>query len=155
MATLTPHQVLARRDREMIPKPLLRAMLGLVIACVALVTYARVTDRPLEAKYPEIAIRQERQIILTGDTSGAAKVIDADTGAVIADLPGDKGGFISGVSSVIVRERTLAGVPIDAPVRLMRFADGRLGLRDDLTGFELALIGFGRDNTAAFARLMP
>lgn len=44
---------LARRDKEMIPTLLLRAMLFLVVACLVLVAYARITDRPLEAKFPD------------------------------------------------------------------------------------------------------
>jgi putative photosynthetic complex assembly protein len=39
-------------------------------------------------------------------------------------------------------------------VRLIRFEDGRIALKDDLTGWRAELIGFGADNTAAFARLL-
>lgn len=154
MATLTPHEVLRERDREMIPKQLLRAMLLLVVTCLALVTAATVSDRPLVAVPPaNVAVLQERSIKLYGEMDGSARVYDAD-GTLIVDLPADKGGFIAGIASVMARERGKIGVPADLPIRLVRFADGRLGLRDDVTGWHAELIGFGADNFASFARLL-
>lgn len=154
MATLTPHQILRERDREMIPKQLLRAMLALVLTCLAVVTAATVSDRPLVGVPPANApVLQERQIVLYGDMTGAARVFGVD-GTLIADLPPEKGGFIAGVASVLMRERGKIGAPADMPIRLVRFTDGRLGLRDDVTGWHAELIGFGADNFAAFARLL-
>lgn len=154
MATLTPHEVLRERDREMIPNQLLRAMVLLVVICLAAVTAATVSDRPLVATAPEgVAIVQERAIKLYGNMDGSAQVYDAD-GTLIADLAPDKGGFIAGIASVLVRERGKIGLPADLPIRLVRFADGRLGLRDDATGWHAELIGFGIDNFSSFARLL-
>lgn len=143
-----------RRERERIPVVLVRAMLVLCLSALAIVSYARLTDRPLEAAPPEgVAVLAERAIILDGSMSGAARVLDAD-GSVIAELSPQAGGFIAGVHRVLVRERNKHGADIHAPVRLVRWADGRLGLRDDLTGWRAELIGFGKDNYAAFARLL-
>lgn len=147
------HTAAARRDREMIPKALLRAMLALVLACLAIVTWARLTDRPLEAKPADGPVAQERMIEVIGDTSGAARVLDAD-GRLIVDLPSNKGGFIAGVWRSLAFARHRAGVDPDAPARLIRFEDGRLALKDDLSGWRVELIGFGQDNAAAFARLL-
>ena len=154
MAVLSPHELLRQRDKEMIPRVLLRAMFALVLACLLIVTYARVTDRPLSAAPPsDMPIIAERAIFLHGDMSGAARVLDMD-GTVIADLDPTKGGFISGVRRVISRERTLRRLPVDAPVRLVAWEDGRLSILDDTTGWRAELTGFGADNLAAFRRLL-
>ena len=154
MAVMTPEQRLRQRDKEMIPTVLLRAMLALVLACLALVTFARLTDRPLEAMPPQgLAIVAERLLVLEGDMSGAARVLDP-AGAVVADLPGDKGGFVAGLWRVLQRVRAQAGVPGDLPVRLVAWEDGRLSLIDDATGWRAELTGFGADNLATFARLL-
>ena len=147
-ATASPEQ-----QREIISRRLLRAMALLVASSLALVTYARVTDRPLEAQPVDGEIAQERVIHVFADMSGAAQILDAN-GSLIADLPPTQGGFVAGVWRALVFERQKAGVDPDAPVRLMRFADGRLALRDEVGGTRFELIGFGPDNAAAFARLL-
>ena len=100
-----------------------------------------------------IVDEQERVLHIYGSMSGKARVFDAH-GNQIADLEGTDGGFISGVWRSLARVRGLQDIPPDAPVRLVKFADGRLGLRDDLSGWRVELIGFGKDNTAAFAKLL-
>lgn len=147
------HDRLRKRDEVMTPPILLRSMLALVVASLVLVTYARLTDRPLVATPPEVPAVAERTIVIDGEMSGAATVTDAG-GAVIARLAPEQGGFIAGVKRALDRERIRHGVALDTPVRLVRFADGRLGLRDDATGWRAELIGFGADNAAAFARLL-
>lgn len=147
------HAPTAAREREMIPRALLRAMLALVLACLAIVTWARLTDRPLEAMPVDGPIAQERSIEVIADTSGAARVLDADGGLII-DLPANQGGFIAGVWRSLAFVRAQAGLDPDAPARLIRFEDGRLALKDDLSGWRVELIGFGTDNAAAFARLL-
>lgn len=148
------HEAMRTRDREMIPAVLLRAMLFLVLAVLVIVTFARLTDRPLEATRPTgIPVVAERSLIIYGDMSGAARVLDAN-GTLVADLGPEQGGFISGMSRVLSRERMKVGVADDAPVRLVRFADGHIALFDDFTGFEAQIAGFGADNKAAFARLL-
>lgn len=140
-------------DRERIPRILLRAMLALVLASLGLVTLARVTGTPPAAMPPDLPVVKERTLHIYGSMSGEAQVLDAH-GSMIADLAPSKGGFIAGVWRAMARERQKQKVPLDAPVRLVQFTDGRLGLRDDLTGWRVELIGFGADNTAAFARLL-
>ncbi len=142
-----------RTDKEQVPAVLLWAMLGLVLTSLLIVTFARVTDQPLAAMPPDIPIIEERTIQLYGSMSGAAKVFDAD-GTLIADLDPSKGGFIAGVWRTLARERGKVGIDPSAPIRLVRFSDGHIGLRDDLTGWRAELAGFGRDNTAAFMALL-
>jgi putative photosynthetic complex assembly protein len=147
-AAATPEQ-----KREIISRRLLRAMALLVASSLALVTYARVTDRPLEAQPVDGRIVQERVIHVFADMSGAARILDAN-GGLVADLSPTEGGFVAGVWRAVTFERQKAGVDPAAPVRLMRFEDGRLALRDEAGGTRFELIGFGPDNAAAFARLL-
>lgn len=146
-------QAMARRDREMIPRVLLRAMAALVLSCLALVTYARLTDRPLEALPPDGPVAAERIIHIDAGTDGAARVLARD-GTLIADLGPTEGGFVGGVWRAVLHERGKIGADPSAPVRLVRFEAGGLALKDDVTGWRAELIGFGADNAAAFARLL-
>lgn len=141
------------KDKEMVPRVLLRAMFGLVIAVLLLVGYATVTDRPLEATPSNGPIAQERVIHIFGTMAGAAKVLDA-TGTLIADLDPTKGGFIAGIWRTLNHERSKIDADLTAPVRLVQFQDGRLAIFDDTTEFRIELTGFGNDNTAAFVRLL-
>lgn len=148
------HEDLRKRDREMIPRVLVRAMFLMVLAALALAAYARLTDRPLVAAPPEgIEVVTERIIVLSGDMAGRALVTDID-GRVIADLPGDKGGFVAGIWRVLQRERMLRRMPDDLPVRLRLYADNRLVVYDDFSGWSAQLIGFGYDNYRTFYNLL-
>lgn len=159
MATASAHrrkelQAIALRDKEMIPRILLRAMLLMVVVSVVLVVFARLTDRPLVAAPPQgIPMVSERIIVLSGDMAGRALVTDMD-GRVIADLPGDQGGFVAGIWRVTQRERMLRGLPDDLPLRLVLYEDNRLVVYDDFTDWRAQLIGFGIDNYRTFYRLL-
>jgi len=141
------------REREMVPRVLVRAMFGLVAVVLALVTFARLTDRPLEAVPQDGEIAQERVIEIHGTMAGAAKVVGVD-GALIADLDPTEGGFIAGIWRSLNHERAKRDLTTTGPVRLVRFKDGRLALFDDQTGYRVELMGFGVDNHAAFAQLL-
>ena len=140
-------------EREKIPRVLLRMIGILLVIVVALVSWARITGQTPAAMPPDNRVIQERTIHLFGEMSGAARVLDA-SGSVIAELDPSQGGFVAGVARSLTMKRNQAGIDPAAPVRLLRFEDGRLGLRDDFTGWRAELIGFGKDNTAAFAKLL-
>lgn len=140
-------------DKELIPRVMVRAMLALVLACLSLVTLARLTDTPLIATPPEGKVVASRIVSLSVDTSGAATIHD-ETGAVIADLPPEQGGFISGVGRVVERERLKNRVALDGPVTLIWQDTGRISIQDPSTGWSADLMGFGADNARAFARLL-
>ena len=140
-------------DKEKIPRILLRAIAILLVTITALVAYARFTGIPPTAMPPDIPIVKERTLIIYGSMEGKARVLDQH-GTLIADLAPDQGGFIAGVWRSMARVRAQHDIAADAPVRLVKFSDGHLGLRDDFTGWRVELVGFGKDNTAAFARLL-
>jgi putative photosynthetic complex assembly protein len=140
----------------MVPTILVRAMFVLCLCVLIIVSYARITDRPLSATPPtleEAPVVQERMIRIFGEMDGSARVLDMN-GNLVADFAPDQGGFVAGIYRVLERERGAVGLDASEPIRLVRFSDGRIGLRDDHTDFRAELFGFGADNEAVFARLL-
>lgn len=140
-------------EREIVPRWMVGAILVLVLTCLAMVTLARLTGRPLIATPPTSAVAISRQVLISGDMAGAATVTALD-GKTIADLTPQEGGFVSGVWRVIVRERTKDRVPLDGPVTLIGRDNGRVSILDPSTGWSADLMGFGKDNARAFEKLL-
>lgn len=138
---------------DMIPTVLLRLVFALVLSVLALVTVATLSGRPLESTPAQTEIIRERAIHLSGDASGAARVLDQN-GTVIAELSPEKGGFISGMERVIARERMKRGVENTAPVLLQLRQGNRLSIYDPATDWSAELMGFGATNIRSFARLL-
>ena len=138
-------------DKDMIPKPLLWAMLVLVLSSLTVVSYAVITKRPHVGVPKPAAIVAERDIILKGGGAQAVTVLDKD-GNLLMDLP--HGGFITVIQNGMERARYTAGVDKLLPVRIVEYANGRLTALDDYTGWSAELGAFGSDNRAAFERLM-
>lgn len=138
-------------SNDMIPRPVVMAMIGLALTSLVLVAWARVTDRPLAAMPPAAEVVRERTIILVGGGAQAVTVLDAD-GALLADM--DHGGFVTVIQNGLQRNRLVHGVDAELPVRVVEYANGRLTVHDDITGWRVELGNFGADNRAAFERLM-
>jgi putative photosynthetic complex assembly protein len=141
------------RDKEMVPLALVRAMFALMIGSVALVAYDQWSQRPIEGVMaPSPAVR-EVTLTLTGDRTGTYVVTDA-AGAVVASSADPVSGFIGVMGRVIDRQRTVAGIADNPPVRVVLRADGYVEIHDDATGAVTELIGYGADNVAAFAQFV-
>ncbi|MCY4334615.1 MAG: photosynthetic complex assembly protein PuhC [Litoreibacter sp.] len=141
------------RDREMVPRVLVRAMFGLMGLTVALVGYAQWADVPLTGVAPDSPVVEERAITLTGDRRTGYSVIDA-AGAQIAHSTDDKKGFIDVIATSVNRERTVKGITENDPLRLVRRENGHVAVIDPASGWKIELIGYGKDNVAAFATLL-
>jgi putative photosynthetic complex assembly protein len=152
MITRVQPRIHARPD-DLVPRILVRFMFGLVFCVLVIVSLATWTGRPLDSTPPVAPVIRERAIHLSGDASGAARVLDAH-GTLIADFPSDKGGFVAGVERVIARERGKSGADMAAPVLLQLRAGNRLSLYDPVTGWSAELMGFGATNSRVFARLL-
>ncbi|NYS23448.1 photosynthetic complex assembly protein [Rhodobacteraceae bacterium 2376] len=150
---LAPRQpAFKREDRnDMIPVGLIRGMFALALASLALVTGAVLTDRPLVAVPHAAPVTAEYRIVLIGHDAQAVTVMD-EHGAVVADLP--HGGFITVIENGLQRKRMLHGVPIEKPLRIVAFENGRLAALDDYTDYRVELGAFGSENRAAFERLI-
>jgi putative photosynthetic complex assembly protein len=138
-------------EREMIPKPLLWAMFSLAMSSLALASYSVWSGRPHGGVPVQSVVASEMDVILEGHGARAVTV-KAPDGRVLADLA--HGGFIAVIQNGLERERLVHGVAADRPVRLVRFANGRLSVIDPDTGWSVELRDFGADNRAAFERLM-
>lgn len=141
------------RDREMVPRILVQAMFGLMLASLALVAYARWQDVPLTGVVADSPIVAEREITLVGDRKEGYAVLDM-SGTQIAHSRENKAGFIDVVASSVERERTTNGYPTDGPLTVARRENGRVAVIDPASGWTLELIGYGKDNVAAFAGLL-
>jgi len=139
------------RDREMIPKTLVRAMFGLALATVLIVGFAALTGREPSGQPKPGSIVAEREIALIGGGAKAVTVLAAD-GTVLADLA--HGGFITVIQNGLQTERRKHGIDPALPVRLVRYDNNRLTILDPATGWSVELHIFGADNKAAFERLL-
>ena len=142
---------LRSENPDMIPKVLLRGMLGLVLATLAVVTFSVVTGRDHVGVPKPSTVVQQREIILQGHSAQAVTVLNTD-GTVMLDLP--HGGFVTVIQSGLATERRKHGVDPLLPVRLVRYENGRLVIEDDHTGWSAELYAFGADNKAAFEALL-
>lgn len=138
---------------EIVPTLLVRIIFALLLSILALVTVAKLSGRPLESTPPQTEVIRERVVYISGDMSGAARVLD-ETGTVLASFASDKGGFVAGVERVLYRERMKHGVDVTGPVLLQLREGNRLSLLDPSTGWSAELMGFGADNIRSFARLL-
>ena len=141
------------RDSEMVPAVLVKAMFALMFGAIALVGYATLTDRPVTSQVPHSEIVSERAIKLIGTRSDGVAVLGAD-GTQLAHSDDEMSGFIDVIWLSVNRERLVQDMPSDAPLRLVRRANGHVAVIDDTTGWQIELIGYGQDNVAAFARLI-
>jgi putative photosynthetic complex assembly protein len=141
------------RDREMVPKTLVRAMFALMVSATALVGYASYTDRPALAVAPHSDIVREVSVTLDGSRSTGVKVLDTQ-GNLLARSNEEKNGFIDVVWVSVMRERLISDVPSNEPLRVVRRQNGHVAVLDDTTGWKIELIGYGKDNVAAFAKLL-
>lgn len=148
---VTQTQTRLSDSKEMIPKHLLLAMLALVLASLAVVGFSVLTGRDHVGVPKSAAIVAERSIILKGGGAQAVTVLSTD-GTQLMALP--HGGFITVIQNGMERARLTAGVGKLLPLRIVKYANGRLSVVDDYTGWSAELGAFGSDNRAAFERLM-
>lgn len=139
---------------ERVPAPFIKVVFALVMATLVLVTGARLLGmQPAATPDDSVSIVAERLIVINGTLDGGATILEPD-GSLFMELSPEQAGFINGVHRALSRERMLAKIDDNPPVRIVRFADGRLGLRDPATGWRVELISFGDDNRDAFAALL-
>lgn len=145
------------RDKDMVPRVLVQAMFALMLASLALVSFAVLSDRPHVGVLKISPIAAETTLILDGTRDGTVAVTTL-AGDIVARSNDDKGGFIGVIWRVLARERMLREIPHPvantAPVRVVRRENGHIAVLDTVTDWSVELIGYGHDNVAAFARLV-
>ena len=140
-------------EKLLVPPFVARAMFGLMFVVVAMVAYAKLTDAPLIAVVDQAPVVQSIDIVITGNKTGIYEVSTPD-GTLLARSSDDMAGFLGVMGRVIDRERVVQGVPLDAPLQVVRRDNGNIAILDASTGMATELIGYGRDNVAAFGKLL-
>lgn len=149
--THLPSPTFKNRDKETVPRVLLWAMFSLAMSALAITTFAVVTGREPVAQPQAAEVVRDRWIILEGHDAKAVTVRNTD-GSVMLDLA--HGGFVTVIQSGLVTERRKYDVDPLLPVRIVEYANGRLAIEDPETGWSIELYAFGKDNKAAFERLL-
>jgi putative photosynthetic complex assembly protein len=131
----------------LIPRSAVAALGGVLLVSLVAVAWARYTGwNPREPDAPTVT---ERTLAFADAPGGAIAVTDAASGQPLGLLQGEQG-FLRGVLRSFMRERKRQSLPLEAPLRLLARADGRLTLHDPSTGQRVDLESFGRDNVAVF-----
>ena len=150
---MTATRIHNAKSEEMVPRGLVVAMFSLMLATLLMVGVAQWTGAPNAGVVTASPVVQTREIALIGDRSGAYAAQDTD-GTVLAMSDRDAAGFIGVMGRVVDRKRRAAGLPVADPVILQLHDNGTLSIIDPSTGMDIALIGYGDDNVAAFRRLL-
>ena len=141
------------KDKELIPRALIRAMVFLIFATVGLVAYAKWTDQPLAGQPPGGEVVAERMIAVDVKPRGAATVYDED-GVLIREFAEGEAGFMDSIFRAVAYERKKSGASADGPVSIARLDTGRHILVDPNTGWTMQLIGYGAKNVEPFVQLL-
>ena len=96
----------------------------------------------------------ERDLRFLDAPDGSIKVVAATNNAAVATLPPGTSGFVRVVMRGLARHRKLQGHDDTQPFRLTQWQDGRLSIKDNVTGRVVYLGAFGKPNRQAFARLL-
>lgn len=141
------------RDAEMVPRVLVQAMFALMIGALALVFFSVASGRDHVGVPVPSPVVAETVIRMEGSRQGNVTVHGED-GALLARSETDRNGFIGVIWRVLDRERMKRGIVGDAPVRVVRRENGTYAILDTVTDWSVELVGYGKDNVAAFARLV-
>ena len=146
---------LAMQNRlsEKIPKAMLRVMFALVVFILIAVSFARVSGLSLMGTPPQSEVQAKASLYFFSEENGAVRVLSSD-GVLLANLSGEEGGFVSGVARAVDQERRKQGVQLNTPVEVIWRENGRISVYDPSTAWQADLMGFGADNSRAFAMLL-
>ena len=126
----------------------LGALLALTLGVVA--WQSQLGGGPLSQEVA--AVQWQRSLRFEDRPNGDIAVLDATTQREVARFQGEQG-FLRGSLRALARERQRSGMGPQAPFELTGHVDGRVTLRDTVTGQRIALESFGPTNSAVFAQL--
>jgi putative photosynthetic complex assembly protein len=125
----------------------------LVGMALLLVVTARLTGYQ-PAKPPPSSVVQSEDLRFEDQPTGAVAIYSSRDNRLVDTLPPGTNGFVRGVLRGLARERRADNIGPDLPLRLTRWADGRLSLDDPSTGRHVDLEVFGPTNAGAFADIL-
>ncbi|MFM8746117.1 MAG: photosynthetic complex assembly protein PuhC [Aestuariivirga sp.] len=134
------------------PVPLTKLPLAVAFGIAALafiaVAGARLSGFTPQPAVTEAQIVQSRLIRFEASEAGEIKVLDAKTGAVIANA--GREGFVPGVLRGLNRIRRNAEADLAHAWRLEKLENGQVMLTDTATGVSLDLNAYGHANARVF-----
>ena len=108
------------------------------------------TDDPLKSS-PVLA---SRALNFEDAADGSVRVLDADSGQLIASLPSGEHGFVRATLRGLVRARRARGLGAEVPFVLEQRASGQLLLIDPTSGQAVDLWAFGSLNALPFTEFL-
>lgn len=99
-------------------------------------------------------VSAERLLRFEPRDGGELLVFDERSGVLIRRIADGDDSFIRGTLRVVGRERTVHGVPPEAPLALSVHDDGAVILHDRASDVVYDLRAYGADNAAAFVQLL-
>jgi putative photosynthetic complex assembly protein len=141
------------RTADAVPRGMLIALGGLVLASLIGVSFVRYTGIGA-VHVPQAAAVSVREFRFEDESNGGILVKDAKTGRVVHTVAPETNGFLRGTMRGLARERFRRGIGSEIPFRMIGRADGKLTLEDPATGRTVDLGSFGPTNAAVFAALM-
>ena len=135
------------------PKAMLRVMFALVVFILIAVSVARVSGLSLVGSPPQSEVVATASLYLLSDKSGGVRVLSSE-GVLLANLSGEEGGFVSVVARAVDYERRKQGVELNTSIEVIWRENGRISVYDPSTAWQADLMGFGADNSRAFAMLL-
>ncbi|MEO1205397.1 MAG: photosynthetic complex assembly protein PuhC [Pseudomonadota bacterium] len=144
------------------PKGALYAAAGVIAFSLVLTTFAvlmgyRMTwTPPAEA----VAIRAIHFDIsnapndIINNSTGDITIYDAETKQRLAQMPAATNRFVKSLASGLDFQRKRKGLATTPAYEVVRWDDGRLSLRDPITGKQIELAAFGRNQVMIFAKLL-
>jgi putative photosynthetic complex assembly protein len=121
---------------------------GTLIAATA----ARLTGYGAGPSLPAVVAAESLAFNDTAD--GGVAVRNAETGALIAQVPARKDGFLRMTLRLFEAARQRGGVSPAQPFELTQFAGGRMRLSDPATGQSIELEAFGPSNIGEYAKFL-
>jgi putative photosynthetic complex assembly protein len=100
------------------------------------------------------AVLASRDLRFDDRPGGGIAIYDIRSSRPIDVVPPGTNGFLRAALRGLARDRKRGGGSETAPFRLAALADGRLTLKDLVTGDRVDLEAFGATNAGAFARLL-
>jgi len=138
-------------QRHILPRHI-GVALGLVMfASLALVAVVRWSGA--EIRHADSPSQQVRLLRFEDRPNGDIGVVNAQTGADVAQFSGEQG-FLRGALRAMARERKRRDLGPMEPFELHARTDGRLTLIDPATHMRLDLESFGPTNAGLFAQLL-
>lgn len=130
------------------------SVIAFTIVLSAVGRYARLGEPAAPALSPASAAHTI-DLKFADQPNGGVLVTQAGTGAAVAVIPPNSGGFVRGVLRGLTRERMMHRIGAGPPFRLSQWGDGHVEIEDLADGRRIDLNAFGPTNRDAFLRLLP